>query len=372
MQKVGIVVDLGNSETRVGIFLNGKFYEKDIANTFAALPAKYSLKREYINEDTIVFKLDKGYYAHGKLVEMEFLGRALRPSSLEAKTDQLVTRLSLVMVLYTAQYLVAKELGVALGDVHLDIDFTIALPPLEHDISESKMADLIRGIDGIDLFSPRISLPMTISNVKVVPEAVTAFFGAFYEEINGSLGEYPLNAPFSEGYVLIIDIGAGTTDVALVKDTELQLESKDTFKIGGNQVESLLLNEVKRQELGSPSESAIKEAVRTGFLTLGQQSIDMSETLESVKQIFSQKIQTELVRYFERISVDLLEIKGLLLVGGGGLPSMRGNAITTNPLSDYFMTFFKKLAPHCELLNTRNVNLRRMNFEGMKIIHKYA
>lgn len=370
---VGVIADLGNSETRIGVLLNGKWYEKDIPNTFVALEKRYSLRSEYMNEKTTVFQHEGAYYANGQLVDVEFINRELRPSSLQHKAGQLSTSLSLIMTLYVVHKIVAEVTGTPLADVRLDIEFTVALPPLEHETGEVEMEKTVRDIKELKIFSPNsVTIPMNISKVSVVPEGVSAFFGAFYEEADGQLAEFEKNKMFEQGYVLIVDIGAGTTDVAIIKDTELQLESKDTFKLGGNRVESLLAVSLKKAYKTTPSRQALKEAVQTGYLLLGAKPQDVTETLSAVKRDFAQTLNNQLRQYFERISVDLMEIKGLLLVGGGGLASEYNGIVTTQPMNEYFMEYFKTLAPYCELVNTRGLNLRRLNFEGMKIIHKYS
>jgi hypothetical protein len=372
--KVGVIVDLGNSETRVGVFINEKWLEKNVTNSFAALEIRYALKNEYRNSKTTILRHRGAWYANGQLVDMEFINRELRPSSLEEKAKQISTPLSLIMILYTVHTMVSNELGVSMQDLELDIDFTIALPPLEHDVSEAEMEKLVREITEIEVCSPiEWKKNISISRVRVVPEGVSAFFGAFYEERDGALVECSANQQFSQGYVLIVDIGAGTTDVALIKDTELQLESKDTFnKLGGNLVDSILQVELKKQYKVTPSKAAIREVVQTGHLTIGAKGHDVADVLSLVKRNFSQRLNNQLRTYFERISVDLMEIKGLLLIGGGGLASMFDGNVTTQPLSEYFMEYFRTLAPYCELVNTRGLNLRRMNFEGMKFIHRYS
>jgi hypothetical protein len=160
--------------------------------------------------------------------------------------------------------------------------------------------------------------------------------------------------------------------MALIKDTELVLESKDTFKkMGGNIVESLLNIEIKKNLRFQPSKNALRKAIQTGYIEQGNNMHDISELLINAKSNFSQRLLASVKTYFERIAIDMQELKGILIVGGGALASEYKGKITTPPMSQLFMNYFHELAPYCGELDTRDLNLRMLNFEGMKFLYKY-
>ena len=66
------------------------------------------------------------------------------------------------------------------------------------------------------------------------------------------------------------------------------------------------------------------------------------------------------------------EVKGVLVVGGGSLPSIRDGKVVSPAMSDVLINYFKELSPNIALMNTEGKNPRLLNIEGLQYIHKYA
>lgn len=367
----GILIDFGNSETRMTLLVNNKAKTIVLSNKFAALESGYSVPVEYDNDKTNVFCVNGSYYACGALADREFSGQLIRPSSMQNKSEQLVTEISLNLVLITAIAELAKGSGLPVSEIEPTFNISVLLPPMEHDTHIEKMEELISSVKFVNSYMPlEFNSSVNISSVKVLPEGVAAFFGVYYTEEDGQLVEVLENMTFGSGNLLIIDIGAGTTDVVLIRDTELVLDSKDTFNIGGNTVEGQL-KKLLRQKCGfTPSD--ISSVVETGELNDGNKKIDVSSLVTSSKDMYSKMLMTHIQSYLERMSISMREVKGILVVGGGSLPSMRDGKVVSPAMSDVLINYFKALSPNISLMNTEEKNPRLLNIQGLQYIHKYS
>ena len=91
----------------------------------------------------------------------------------------------------------------------------------------------IMNIASVEMCSPvQFTKKINIKSIIVLPEGATAYIGSIYCAVNNEMQVVPQNEQFTEGDVLVIDIGAGTTDLVLIRDTELVVDSKETFKKG--------------------------------------------------------------------------------------------------------------------------------------------
>jgi len=76
--------------------------------------------------------------------------------------------------------------------------------------------------------------------------------------------------------------------------------------------------------------------------------------------------------YLERMTISLKEVKGVLVVGGGSLPTIRENQVVSPAMSEVLIKYLQNLAPNLKVMSTSNINPRLLNIEGLKFIHKYA
>jgi len=422
--KAGLLVDLGNSETRV-VVLSGKYaYSFNMSNVFAQLPGGYRVPKSYGNDKSTIFEINGIYFANGLIVEREFAGSGMRPSALQSKASQLVTDLSLSLAVIKSMNILARAYNLLPSNLDVTFNVSVLLPPLDHEVNEEQMIERVRNLRPVSTLIPTpMQYNFKIGEVGVYSEAVAALFGAFFKEEgirelpesmiepflregvtvrdNGEhlqLVEVEENRKFATGYTLVLDIGAGTTDVALFKDMELVERSKETFKRGGNTVASIVLNEIKKKFGFTPSD--LSRVISTGILDEGDYKHDVSDIVTMAKEIYSKQTQMDLIPYLERMSLDMPVVKGLLVAGGGSLPSVRKVAwveqteqgvqygpevteaeiragaeykevVVSPAMSDVLVGFLKELAPRIEVLNTQGKDLRRLNIEGLVYLHKY-
>ena len=369
--KAGILIDFGNSETRMTLLVNNKEKTTVLSDRFAALEAGYIVPVEYNNDKSNVICVNGSYYASGALADREFSGQLIRPSSMQNKSEQLVTEISFNQVLITAIQQLASGSGLAVSEIEPTFNISVLLPPMEHDIHIDSMKKLLSEVQVVTSYMPlEFTCPVKIDKIQVWPEGLAAFFGVYYTEQDGGLVEVFENLTYSTGNVLILDIGAGTTDVVMIKDTELLLDSKDTFNLGGNTVEGQL-RKLLRQKYGfTPSD--ISTIVERGELNDGNTVKDVSALVTSAKDTYSKMLMTHITGYLERMSISMREVKGVLVVGGGSLPSIRDGKVVSPAMSDVLINYFKELSPNISLMNTDGKNPRLLNIEGLQYIHKYA
>lgn len=369
--KAGLLVDLGNSETRAALIINNKTYQMKLSNKFAELPVKYRFPVEYRNTKSSVFTHNGVYFANGQLVEREFVGVEIRPTAVEPKNNQLATELSLNLVFMRAMLKISELYNVSVSDIDVTFKVSVLLPPLEHEVYDAKFVAKIKAFSGVKSLVPvDADIQFKVGEVNTFPEGVAAFFGAIYNEENSALVEAEENKKFTDGYVLVLDIGAGTTDVVLILDGALVQNSKDTFKIGGNTVDSIVRNEIKKRYGFSPKN--LESVVATGVLVEGSTTHDVTDILDAAKDKYSKNLSENIKQYLERVMLEMQEIKGVLVIGGGALQSERDGRVVSQAMADVLLKYFVRLAPKISLVNTLGKNPRELNIVGLEYIHKHA
>lgn len=369
--RAGLLIDFGNSETRVTLIANNNSKTFLLSNRFAVLPSGYVIPAEYKNDKSNILCVGSCYYANGHLADREFQGELIRPSALQKKSEQLVTEISLNLALITAVSELASGSGIIVSELEPTFDVSVLLPPMEHDTSVEAIRNLIKGVKVVHSFLPQqFDCAINIGDVKVFSEGVAAFFGVYYKEEDGELVEVPENSRYSEGYILILDIGAGTTDVVMIKDMELVLDSKDTFNLGGNMVEGELKKLIRKNYGFTPND--VSKVVATGELEDGASLVDVSDLVTKAKDSYSKRLLENIKTYLERMSMSMREVKSVLVIGGGSLPSVRDGVVVSPAMSDVLVNYLKELSPNISMMNIDGKNPRMLNIEGLQFIHKFS
>lgn len=398
--KAGLLFDFGNSGTRIVLLAGNKAYRFDLSNRFVELPEGYQINNKYANGKSTVFKVGGSYYANGQIVDVEFAGKEMRPTSLQSKTAQITTELSINLAVIRSLQILSQAYNLPVDALEVSFTISALLPPLDHEVNEGKMIELIKSVTYVNSLMPlAIAKGVAIDeDTNIYSEAVAAFFGAIYTEEgaipnpqnegksvdngdilvldNGKsvvLSEVSDNEKFKEGYVLVLDIGAGTTDVALFLDMELIESSKDTFKRGGNTVKSIVSNEIRKKFSYAPTDKMLDEVIRTGKLAEGSTYHDVADILTSAKVEYSKATKEDIRQYLERMSVALPVVKGLLAAGGGALETRNPQGEIVSPaMTEVLVEFLRELARNLEAVNTSGKNLRELNIDGLTVIHKNA
>lgn len=366
-----VMLDLGNSETRVGVETFGNYRQFTMGNTYALLQAGYPVAKEYNNNRTVVFSQDNQCYASGELAENEFTGMCIRPVAYEAKCEQPVTSLTLSLAFIKIISLLSIELQRSPRDVDWVFNVGVLVPATEHQNKSKAMEQLVRSISSVSSLLPdNFTVPITINKVVVLPEGLVSYTSAMFEFINDKPVVVTENKKFKTGYVLVVDIGAGTTDVAFVKDGRFVSSTKESFKKGGYFVTQRCASLIGSKYGYVPSD--MSEVIRTALLIDGGIEHDISDLLNQAKDQYVQTIAGLIRSYIEGLNISLREVKGILAVGGGTLPVIRDSEIVSPSLSYSLINFLKKLAPNIELVGLHGIDPRLSNLEGLHILCKEA
>jgi hypothetical protein len=328
-----------------------------------------------MKEDTTVFLYNGLCIANGRMVAKEFQSSYIEPGSYTVKTTQNTTDYTLNMVFIKCITFFAKEYNCKPEEFNITFNVSILLPPKEEKEYANKMIEKIKSFNSVNVKIPKVyKCNSTVDRVDVQPEGVAAFFGAYFEEKDGELIECEENKKFGTGSVLVIDIGAGTTDLNIIQDCELMYGSRETFKIGGNTVRSILEQEISsKYGVSLASTQMYDRVISEGILEVGAKEFDVADLVTAAKKEYSKQLSTKLKRDIAGIDGDIASLKGLLVVGGGSLASVRNDEVVSPAMAEIIINdITSEIAPYSELMSTHGINTRLLNIEGLRIIYKYV
>lgn len=374
--KVGLMVDLGNSETRVKVMTGGKVHDLKFSNTFAKLPDNYRVPKDYVRRGgSTLFCVGTTWYANGRIVDQEFSESLIRPTSSRLKSVQMTTELSFHLIFAQVLLYLASVNNCTVDQCNVSYKIKVLLPPAEEDnaANTDRFINTVTGIKEIFVSVPqKFKAAVNITSVEVFPEGLMAFFGAFFEEKNGALNIRPENQKFREGNVLVLDIGAGTTDMVILQNCSLVVNSKMTFPIGGTFVGNLVRAYVKREYGIDLNAVNLQKAVSTCQLRISADDVvDVSDFVNRAKMDYAQKMLKNLREYAETSEIPLNNIFGLLVVGGGSLSAVYEGKELSAAMADILVDFVRELSPRIALLDTHGLDNRYLNLHGLWLMNQY-
>lgn len=417
---VGVVVELGNSGTRFTVEVESRTYRGELSNEFALIPQGYSIPARYLAKGTDLFIYKGNYYANGVLVHREFKGKEIRPTKGD-KVGQLVTELTLNLILLRVYDILTNSSGRQANDFAITFHFTVLLPPLEQDVNSVAMAALLKTFTNVKRSHPTsVDFEFAVADdVNVESEAVAAYFGATFRDVEAKLvhgnpellskGEIltytasktlqpkiiPENKDALRGRCLLIDVGGGTSDIAVIEDGEVIENSKDTFNYGGRYVAGQLTNLIRKKMRFTPPD--IEQLVATGVLEEGSFRHNASDELIMAKVDFATILGGEIRTYLERMNMELRTFSHILVVGGGSMPSKSwvlrtqvGEEVketfylptddnipqgaelvqTSPPMTKILEDTLKEQAPYIRSMFVPDGAQRELNILGAGIIHR--
>src|SRR5690606_14945706 len=144
----------------------------------------------------------------------------------------------------------------------VDWELDILLPPSQVDRGVKELADSLVNDFAIEYLMPKCNANVHISKVQVFSEGVMAYMAVLIKKSTKSVRA---NKKFMlTSNVLVIDIGAGTTDIVVIKNNAPVEASKQTIKYGGNNIKSRLRQKVNKEYDVSLTDSYYESAVITG------------------------------------------------------------------------------------------------------------
>lgn len=320
--KASLVIDLGNSETRVmtifGRTKSGKPRNRlsIIPNKFGELSDKRLLKNSDYNEsNSKVFLIDGDtIICSGAMCDREKGTAAQRPSSSIKKYDSSITMYTLRLALLQGYYDIADMAKQSIESVDVDWTISVLLPPSDLDLGSEKIKESIRSLDKIVYLMPEFEKEIRVDSVRVYPEGFCAFIGEVFEnsrQIRKGF-EKVLNSS-----TLVVDIGAGTTDLCIIKDKTLVDGSRYSEETGGNQVFQKINIELRKKIGKNLPEDSLREAAVSGKVKVGARLIDIVKEIEIARKDVATKLSTAIRNYIESSDFSIYDIENVLICGGG-------------------------------------------------------
>lgn len=374
-----VCVDLGASSTRVA---TSDRLVHEIPNNVRVIP---------LNEDTHMTVWDAATYEESVLnaldvtvmrheganqyleAEQRYLvgtiadryGSTVRPNGMEPKHKQVINYQNAILAI-AFEWLMTPQTYSNPG-VATPIEVFVALPPIECKGSEKIFQDNLKGTYTVQFNSLSTAVTFQIADVKCKEESLLSLMNFFFNS-NGSLRQE--NIKYRNGNSLSIDIGASTTDLAVMVNGKYLEKSGFTIPIGGNQIRDFVMNEIQMAYSFMPQITEADYVVKTGMLRLGAQEVDFSQQLRRAKEEFAIQLKDRLNSYFKQIGMSLASFMCITVGGGGSLHSCVGQGdamnITTPALSEIIMAELHKQCPTVDVIPAPG-NPRHANINGLLV-----
>jgi hypothetical protein len=222
-----------------------------------------------------------------------------------------------------------------------NIDLYLAVPPIEINDARDMFSKGLIGTYTVTFpkYMGGTQVNMNIQSVQCYEESYMASTSFFFN-MNGVIKEQ--NKKYLTGNVLSLDIGASTTDLAIIKDGRYLEKTGQTYRAGGNEVRDYVQNMVCARYDMELSVDAAEKCITEGRLQQGNSYVDVSDILADAKAALAKKLMNHLEFYFKRIEIDIKLINAIIVSGGGSVQSQYvdrdGNIVKTSEPMSYYVT----------------------------------
>lgn len=222
-----------------------------------------------------------------------------------------------------------------------DITLYLAVPPIE--IHEARELFKKKLVGNYTVTFPKYMdgtvVSVNIVDVKCFEESFMASTSFFFN-MTGVPKEQ--NKGYLTGTVLSLDIGASTTDIAVIKNGTYLDKSGKTYRAGGNEARDLLRDQIlATYDIDLDVEGAEK-CMAEGRLQQGNRYTEVRELIHNAKEALARKLTINMQTYFKLIGIDLNMVNAIVVSGGGSLQSQYinndGEIVKTSEPMSYFVT----------------------------------
>lgn len=268
-----------------------------------------------------------------------YSGLNVRPSIMLNKHSQKINYLSAIVA-------VALSIHRELADNSIELYW--ALPPVEVRTAKDIVRNNCKGkyVVTFPKFN-NLKIEFEINGVEAYEESFMALLSYFFDN-SGRAREESLK--YNVGNILSLDIGASTTDLAVVSNMRYLEKSGQTYKTGGNIAREFLIDDIRAMYgFDLPAEIA-DTVIAEGRLQLGNRYEDVSHIVEDAKQHLAEQVVEQVQGYFRKIGIPIQSIRAIVVSGGGSMQGQYVNednevVITSKPMS-YYIT--KALVEVCQ------------------------
>lgn len=369
--KASLVIDLGNSETRV-MTIFGKNEAGEPIQRLSVIPNKFgelSDKDErllnnpdYNASNSKVFTVGDSVFCSGYICDREKGTASLRPSSSIKKYDSAISLYSMRLAFLEGLYHIADITNCSIEDIDVDWTVSVLLPPSDLELGAEKIKQNILNLKSIRFIIPSIEKRINILDVKVFPEGFCAFIGEIFES----------RRKIREGYrdvlnssTLVVDIGAGTTDLCIIKDAKLVDGSRHSEETGGNQVFQKMNTELRRKYGKNFPEDSLRDASVSGIIKVGARELVVSSDISVARKDVATRLSSAIRYYIESSDFSVLDIENILICGGGA----EACGSDMKPLGEFLKEDLKVWMSYSNFLEIPSVD-RVITKDGVKYFEK--
>lgn len=222
-----------------------------------------------------------------------------------------------------------------------DIDLYLAVPPIEIHNAREMFSQKLVGKYNVTFpkYMGGTTVGLNIRSVHCYEESFMASTSFFFN-MNGIPKEQ--NKKYLTGTVLSLDIGASTTDLAVIKNGRYLDKSGQTYRAGGNEARDYLMNAVCERYDAELSVEDAEKCMAEGRLQQGNTYADISDIVSEAKTALAKKLTNHMQTYFKRVGIDINSINAIVVSGGGSMQSQYinddGEVIKTSEPMSYFVT----------------------------------
>ena len=371
--KAILVVDMGNSSTKCKVKFgkdsSGRYRERDfeLSNSFSFVENGYEVSSDYneltstiMNVDTVVNGMElRGHVCNGELQLREFPLKAMKPTANQKKYESRESALSIRQAFIQAyREILFMNRQTDFNQVDVTWNVFVLLPPGDIAIGKDKMINLVKNVNRIQAVYPAVDINARIDNVVVLPEGFCAYVGAVYDAGMIIRPDYQY---LLDETVIVFDIGAGTTDVLIIRNNKLIQNSRLTITYGGNNVFANVKKAIRLRGI-EIDEEELRQGIIKGYIRDGAKKVSIIEEVNKAKVTVAENIIHELQTYFEDSEIKLRSIGYVLICGGGSMQDSECREIV--PMSSKLLENFKLYSPNCELVVIPKHIVTKENADG--------
>lgn len=252
---------------------------------------------------------------------------------------------------------VSGVLAVALSKLAYGLDeqikLYVALPPIE--VKNAKEIVKENFIGDYTVTFPKYkggtTVKFSIVDVACHEESCMAVLSYFFT-LEGIPNQE--NKKYLTGNVLSLDIGASTTDLAIVRNGGYLDKSGQTYKTGGNIARDYLIDTIRaKYGFDLPARDA-ELTMAEGRVQLGNKYEDVSDLVDEAKRNFAKSVVNQMQGYFRQVDIPIQTIRAIIVSGGGSMQSEyvneQGETVkTSEPMSHYITEALKEICDGIEV-----------------------
>ena len=318
-KNVRVVIDLGNSQTRV--VMSGKDINGVNINEYFTLPNVYSVvskdvdRTAYDGTDSVIFDViakdgSKQTLATGKIGN-EYTTK-IQPTGLGQKYLADTTRIGLSRVMVDVINRVAKLTNMQQIEVFdkVALEVFLMVPPMEVNKAQEELSELLKpSVTISESFPEEIKGDIEVVNVKILNEGLMGFVAASLDY--DTLQPRQLAHDIRRSRCVVLDIGAGTTEVLVVDKNTLIETSRTTMRMGCINI----INQIKQQfeamqGFSVPMEDVEKAAI-TGYLKVGRTKYDVIDLVNQARKNVAGAMVTGLNSYLSSMLIPLATVEDI-------------------------------------------------------------